>query len=148
MAAQSEALNSLEMQADEALFGGAVDGLVCLFFRNERPLHGLAGVLDWRLHGMISRCLREGAIEGAEGECVYLPVLRHGRVFHLILAGAGNSDMPGARAKPPAETLEKIRKNLASLKIPKVGVSRQDFGGASDTFFAQQLKSPNVWVVS
>jgi len=139
-------LHALELTADRALFEGAVDGLVCLFYRNERPLHGLSGVLDWRFHGQISRVLRLGAIHGEPGECVYMPATRHGKVFHLVLAGAGVSSAPGERARPPAETLEKIRKNLLSLRVPRIGISRQDFGGATDAFLTQNLKGVGLWV--
>jgi hypothetical protein len=142
----SPTLHPLDLDAERALFDGAVDGLVCLFFRNERPLHGLSGVLDWRFHGQISQTLRLGAIQGETGECVYMPAFRHGRTFHLILAGAGVSETPGVRGRPPGETLEKIRKNLLSLKISKFGISRKDFGGATDAFLSQHLKGVGLWV--
>jgi len=143
---ESQTYPLLEMDADRALFEGAVDGLVCLFYRNERPLHGLSGVLDWRFHGQISRVLRLGAIHGEAGECVYIPAFRHGRIFHLVLAGAGASETPGTRTRPPSETLEKIRKNLLTLKIAKFGLSRKDFGGATDAFLNQHLKGVGLWV--
>jgi hypothetical protein len=144
--AQEQAIQNLAVGADRALFEGSVDGLVCLFYRNERPLHGLSGILDWRFHGQISRVLRLGAIHGEEGECVYMPAVRQGRIFHLVLAGAGISETPGVRARPPVETLEKVRQNLLSLKIPKVGISRKDFGGMADTFLNQHFKGVGLWV--
>jgi hypothetical protein len=139
-------ITTLEQDAERALFDGALDGLVCLFFRNERPLGGLSGVLDWRFHGRVSQTLRIGAIQGETGECVYMPFERHGRTFHVLLAGAGVSESPGVRARPPLETLEKIKKNLMSLKIAKFGISRKDFGGVPDSFLSQHLKGVGLWV--
>ena len=138
----------LEMDAENALLDGQVQGLVITFHVNERPLHGLAGILDWRFQGAISRCLQAGAITGAAGECVYLPIARHGETYHLILAGAGQSPSPGVRESVPPETVKAIQKNLGSLRLQKVAVSRKDFGNASDEFFTRHLKGVPLWIVS
>lgn len=135
--------------AHEALFKGEVDGVVALTFANERPLAGLAGWLDWRLHGQLSESLRRGITTGAVGECVYLPVKLpafEGRAFHVVLAGAGFVDSPGARGEVPEETLAVLRKNLASLKISRLAISRADFAGADDKFFEKNLKGVQLWI--
>ncbi|MCM2277557.1 MAG: hypothetical protein NDJ89_05725 [Oligoflexia bacterium] len=140
--------HSLDIPAEQALFEGEVAGLVVTFHENERPLQGLAGLMDWRFQGALSRNLRSGAITGAPGECAYFPFTRHGITYHLILAGAGSAHRPGERHLPPAETIQALKKNLASLKIPKVGISRRDFGNASEEFIARQFKEVDLWILA
>jgi hypothetical protein len=137
---------TLEMSPDRALFEGKVQGLVATCYQNERPLSGLAGLLDWRFQGAISNCLRIGAFSGEPGECVYLPVTRNERTYHLILAGCGYTSAHGSRVHVPPETLTLLRKNLASLRIPQIGVSRGDFGNATHEYFAKNLKGVPLWI--
>ena len=39
---ETPSLKSLEQSADEALFGGALTGVIAACYANERPLQGLA----------------------------------------------------------------------------------------------------------
>lgn len=56
---------------------GALDALdvdaIAVFVGPERPLQGLAGLVDWRLCGAISRALRSGVFEAAREEALLLP---------------------------------------------------------------------------
>lgn len=65
----------------------------CLFvFQDERPLRGLAGYLDWRLCGGLSRILLEGRFTGVEGDALLFPTwgcVPPGRIFCF---GAGRKD--------------------------------------------------------
>jgi len=38
------------------------------FFSDQRPLEGAAGLLDWRLGGMLTRQLQQGLLSGTLGE--------------------------------------------------------------------------------
>lgn len=136
----------LEINADVALFSGQVKGIVATFHQNERPLHGLSGLLDWRLQGAISRQLGAGSLLGKQGECVYIPHTRHGITYHLLLIGAGTSAAPGARASLDPETLSVLRNNLANLKLDKMAVSRSDFGDVSVDYFSKHLKGISLWI--
>ena len=122
----------LEREAPVALFKGEVRALAAALYQNERPLRGLAGQLDWHFRGWVSRAIRAGAMSGEPGECVYVPMNRHGRVLHLLFVGGGHSDRPGSRPPLPEVSLAALRRNLRSLKLESVGVSRADLGGASD----------------
>lgn len=137
----------ITVPADQALFEGKVDGLVIAFHENERPLWGLAGLMDWRFQGAVSRHLRRGEITGKPGECVYLPVSRNGITYHLIFVGGGFSSQPGRRTSLPAESLRSLRKNLASLKIQKLGASKSDFGDVSEDYFSDHLKGIPIWTL-
>lgn len=139
--------NLLDLDADRALFEGKLQGIVVSCPENERPLHGLAGLLDWRFHGAISRCLRAGALTGKAGEVTYLPIQREGRVYHLILAGSGHRKRLGDRHDLPEATLTAVEKNLRWLKLPQIGLSRADIGEESVQFFSKHLKGSPFWIV-
>lgn len=68
-----------------------VDLAVLPFFEDERPLQGLAGLVDWRTGGSLSALLREGFCRGAAGETVLLPGRRTLPMERLVLLGLGPS---------------------------------------------------------
>jgi len=137
----------LELTADKALFLNEIQGLAVAFFENERPLAGLCGLLDWRFHGIISEHLRSGALSGRVGECIYMPCSQNGITYHLLLAGAGSSATPGHREKIPEDTFVVLRKNLLSLGLQKVGVSRSDFGNLPHETLSHHFKGVPLWIV-
>lgn len=47
--------------------------LACAVFKDDRPLLGLASLVDWRLAGSLSRLARGGFLAGELGEVVCLP---------------------------------------------------------------------------
>lgn len=123
------------MSVDEALFttqnsDGTLSGMIATFHVNERPLQGVAGLLDWRFQGAISSFLRSGALTGQEGECAYIPIHRGQRLFHLLLLGSGSSKNPGVRQRPSARALQVLKDNLERLKIKDLGLSLADFGAS------------------
>lgn len=135
-----------ERAPEDALFS-ELDGIVATFHTNERPLQGLAGLLDWYFHGAISSYLRAGAMSGEVGECAYLPLTLPTKTFHVILAGGGASPAPGKRQEPDTQTYALLKKNIASLKIPRLGISQSDFGNASRDSLARHLKEVPLWIV-
>ncbi len=137
----------LELDGDRALFEGKIQGIVATCYVDERPLRGLAGLLDWRFQGLISRCLRAGAITGRAGECAYVPVTRHGNTFHVFIVGAGHLPDSGKRQPIPAETLIPLRKNLSSLRIGSIGFSKSDFGNPGEEYFNRHFKGITFSVV-
>lgn len=141
-------IHILDLEADLALFSGEIQGLAFLFYRNERPLAGLAGLLDWRFQGALSKHLRAGAITGECGQCAYLPITRHGQTFHLLAVGAGESLASGIRDRIPLEALHVLQKNLLGLKIPRIGLSRKDFSNQKDDYFLKQLRGCELWIVN
>jgi hypothetical protein len=48
--------------------------VACAVFKDERPLRGLAGLLDWRLAGRLSRLAKETFLQGDALEVLALPV--------------------------------------------------------------------------
>ncbi|MDR3608255.1 MAG: hypothetical protein P4M08_12870 [Oligoflexia bacterium] len=150
----------LEIDPEEALFS-QVDGWVAVFHENERPLLGLAGRLDWRFRGEISKYLKAGAISGKLGECAYIPLSlpqQPNPIRHLILIGAGPSPDDGndgrndGRRRELAdltpESVKPLIKNLQSLGLKKVGVSQSDFGGIDqvNSLFHSDLQGVSLWI--
>jgi len=68
-----------------------VDLVVLPCFEDERPLQGLAGLIDWRLSGELSSLLREGFCTGVAGEALMLPGRRTLPMKRLVLLGLGSS---------------------------------------------------------
>jgi hypothetical protein len=133
-------ITTLAVSAERALFEGRVPALVAACYVDERPLQGLAGILDWRFAGAISQCLCQGAVTGQPGECAYLPLVRGGRVCHLLLIGAGHLPTGRARGPLPPESVRALSANLVSLRLPQIGVSRQDLGDPAPEWFDRHLK--------
>jgi hypothetical protein len=60
-------------------------------FEDERPLQGLAGYIDWRSCGMLSRLIRSGWCTGREGESLLMPTQVGLPVERLVIVGLGSS---------------------------------------------------------
>lgn len=56
-----------------AIDGASAEVIACAVFADERPLRGLAGLLDWRLAAKLSGLAKSGFLTGAEGEVVLVP---------------------------------------------------------------------------
>lgn len=66
----------------------------------ERPLQGLAGLVDWRLLGRLSRLLREGLFEGRAAESLLTVAARRLPAQRVFLYGLGREGV--AEALPHA----------------------------------------------
>jgi hypothetical protein len=139
--------NTLEMEAEQALFEGRIEALVAACCENERPLQGLAGQMDWRFLGVISRYLREGAVTGREGECVYVPVSRPGKMFRILLAGAGRNEFAGNRGALPKGSIDALARNVSLLRLTSIGVSPKDVGQAAFEELERRLEGVALWPV-
>lgn len=63
--------------------------LACALWSDVRPMHGVAGLVDWRMAGRLSKLLARARVTGELGEVVLLPGKPH-VPFHKVLAfGAG-----------------------------------------------------------
>lgn len=75
---------------------GALDALdvdsLAVFVGPERPLQGLAGLVDWRVCGAISRALRAGLFEARRDEALLLP--SGGRIGAARVFCFGLPDLP------------------------------------------------------
>ncbi len=67
------------------------DALVLPVFRDDRPLRGAAGLVDWRLCGRLSRLMRSGKASGNAGETLLLPASRRLRFARILWFGLGDA---------------------------------------------------------
>ncbi len=72
-------------QLDQA----SAEVVTCGIFRDQRPLTGLAGLLDWRLAGRLSRLLRENFVLGDAGEALIVPIRSRLPFDKVIAFGLG-----------------------------------------------------------
>lgn len=63
--------------------------LACSPWSDARPVHGVAGLCDWRLGGRIADLQRRGLVTGDVGEVVLIPGKPRLGFDKLILFGAG-----------------------------------------------------------
>ncbi len=97
--------------------------LVASLTSDERPPHGLAGLVDWRLAGRLSRLIQQGFATGASGEVLLVPGKPKLPFDKIVLFGIGE-----ARAFDEAvfrgvvermlSTLEGLRARTAVVELP------------------------------
>lgn len=145
MSKRSPKFPILEMDAEHAFFSGKLKGFVTLCHENERPLRGFAGYLDWKFHGALSKYIRTGVISGKAGECIYLPLKKQDRTYHILLVGGGRKKR--AKESIPQASLTQLKKNLQSLKLTHVGISRQEFGDSLESEFESFSTGGALWIV-
>jgi hypothetical protein len=63
--------------------------IACSAFQDERPMRGLAGLLDWRLAGRLSVLAKNDFLTGAEGEIVLVPGRPYVRFEKILVLGIG-----------------------------------------------------------
>ena len=90
---------------------------------DERPPHGVAGLIDWRLSGRICAWIERGLIRGAVSEAVLLPGKPKLPFDKVLLFGVGNrSDFSEAVYRLVVEkmltTLEGLRARSAVVELP------------------------------
>jgi hypothetical protein len=103
------------------LFGTEV--LVAALASDERPPHGLAGMVDWRLAGRVSRLLESGFATGAPGEVLLVPGKPKLPFDKVVLFGVGAvSEFDETVFRNVVEkilsTLEGLRSRTAVVELP------------------------------
>lgn len=67
----------------------SADALVCSVWSDARPFAGLAGLVDWRLAGRLSRLAQRGMLTGACGETLCTPGRPRLPFDKVIVVGLG-----------------------------------------------------------
>lgn len=140
---------ALTVAAAEEAFLGAGESpsrvFVCSIYEDQRPLKGIAGALDWRLKGFLSRFVLGGRISGTRNEFVYVPVRHREAMRHLLLVGLGSSsDSQSASPKEHGELLSQLAKTISNLKFGTVALSRSSFPFLEETQIRKALKGVDV----
>lgn len=101
----------------------ATEVLVAALAEDERPPHGIAGLVDWRLAGRISRLCQSGFATGALGEVVLVPGKPKLPFDKVLLFGVGPRaafDEVAYRGviQSVLGTLEDLRARSAVVELP------------------------------
>ncbi len=97
--------------------------IACTIFEDERPMRGLAGLLDWRLAGRLSALQKSDFMTGAEDEVVLVPG-RPRLPFEKVLVlglGARSAFGDGVVRRSLARlvsTLEGLKVKRALVELP------------------------------
>jgi hypothetical protein len=67
------------------------DCLVLPVFKDDRPLRGAAGLVDWRLCGRLSRLVKANRASAEAGETMMLPPGRRLRFARILWFGLGDA---------------------------------------------------------
>jgi len=94
--------------------------IACAIYRDERPLPGLAGLLDWRLAGRLSRLAKQGFLLGEVGELLVVPVRPRLPFDKILVAGLGPRGAFGDSTF--RKVLERTMDALAGLHVKKAVV--------------------------
>jgi len=105
-----------------SLFPGSVteapaDTILVPVPEDERPLRSDAGLVDWRLCGLISEQLRTGYVSGALGEAALLPGSRPLSPSRILLVGTGRPPARGG-ARPILRAMRTAAGKLLMMKSP------------------------------
>jgi hypothetical protein len=108
-----------------------VEVAACTIWRDERPVRGFAGVLDWRLGGRLSALLMSGFVRGDVGEALLVPGKPHVPFEKVLVLGLGDraafdEDAFRQGVSHIARTLEGLRVRRAVVELPGRGVGGID----------------------
>ena len=135
------------------------DVLVTGFFKDERPLRGSSGWMDWRLNGTISRFLTEKRLTGDWKETILIP--SQGRIMPrmILLLGLGNvNEYSYLRLRDLfpylLETLKKLNTSQVCFSLPYEENYNVDCGklievlieGIADCLDLDQYSFDQEWV--
>lgn len=101
----------------------ATEVLVAAVAADERPPHGIAGLVDWRLVGRVSAVLKSGFLRGDVGEVLLLPGKPKLPFDKVVLFGIGersafDEHVYRAVVGRMLRTLEGLRARTAVVELP------------------------------
>jgi hypothetical protein len=97
--------------------------LVACLIEGERPPHGVAGLVDWRLAGRVSRLVLDGFATGTVGEVVLVPGKPKLPFDKVLFFGVGPLEDFSERVfrtvvEKMLRTLEGLRARTAVVELP------------------------------
>ncbi len=101
----------------------SADALVVPIFSDVRPLRGAAGLVDWRMCGLLSKQIVRGRVAGDELEALLIPADKRLPVHKIFVIGIGsregfNVDRLDDYFDHVFDTLAAVRSRSAMLVIP------------------------------
>ena len=109
-----------------------IDTLVLSIFKDEKPLKGANGLIDWRLCGRVSKLLMDKMISADYKESTLIFSVKDMMIKKMLIVGLGESkDFDDKRLYDIscfiADTLKKINIKKISLAIPGSPYFQQDY---------------------
>jgi hypothetical protein len=128
--------------------------LLCGVFLDERPHHGTAGLVDWRLSGLVSRLIRRGFVTGKRGEVVMIPLRPRMPFDKALLFGLGPvAEFDDAAYRAVTEHMLSVLEGLcarsAVVELPGRHRGAIDAERASDILFELAGGRPehDIWTL-
>ena len=66
--------------------------VILLHFEDDIPLHGMLGLIDWRINGRLSHLLKENRFAGLAREKLLMPAEHRFKAEKLVIMGLGKRD--------------------------------------------------------
>jgi hypothetical protein len=99
----------------------------CAIWSDERPMRGLAGLLDWRLGGRLSALIQAGFLDGRRGEVLLVPGKPHVPFEKVLLVGLGpRADFDDAAFR---ETVRLVARAFEGMRVRRAVVELPGRGG-------------------
>ncbi len=96
--------------------------LACCLFEDERPMLGVAGLVDWRMAARLSRRALAGDLVGSRGEVTLIPGKPKIPYEKLLLFGLGPKQ--GFDEEAFLEVIHRMLDTLSGLKVRMAVVER------------------------
>jgi len=103
----------------------------CSLWEDERPMRGLAALVDWRMGGRLSALIKSGFLSGRHGEALLVPGKPHVPFEKVLVAGLGrradfDDDAFRGSVTRIASALEGLRVRRAVVELPGRGAGEID----------------------
>ena len=126
------------------------DLLVTGIFRDERPLRGTSGWIDWRLNGRLSHLLIHGKLSGEWRETILIPSGSRISPRMILILGLGRTRDYGyfrLRETLPhlIETMKNLRVSSACVSLPYAEEYNVDGGKWVEIFLEGMLDCFDRW---
>lgn len=101
-----------------ALDDTPVDALACGIFADERPLSGLAQLIDWRMSGGLSALVRRGFFDGEADDALCMPGRPRLPCEKIVVLGLGHrADFDWSRFERALERMVHVLERLRSRRV-------------------------------
>ncbi|GAC1364058.1 MAG: hypothetical protein NVSMB47_15690 [Polyangiales bacterium] len=129
-----------DLRALDRLAGEIV---VCSMFDDDRPPRGVAGLIDWRLGGRLSRLSLERFVDGSDGELLLLPGRPRVPFDTVVVLGLGARE--GFDETRYERALDRVLLVLDQLQVRRLTVELPGrHRGAIDAARAVQSRAARV----
>ncbi|MBI3204785.1 MAG: leucyl aminopeptidase [Myxococcales bacterium] len=132
----------------------ATEVLLAPLSEDERPPHGVAGLVDWRLGGRLSQLLASGYATGKVGEVLLMPGKPKLPFDKLVFFGSGPQSAFGEKTfrrviESMLTTLEGLRVRSAVVELPGRHFDAIPAELAADILLEQAASRPehDVWTL-